>query len=147
MQTSSARYSSEILPERRHRRAVLASGVRLAALGAAVLVTMPIPIWIRSAAAALWLGYSGVSGLRLAKTYRSVAGYRIFADGSAEVVRTDGRRVVARLAAGTVLLPRFAWLRLSAPELGPLAELVAGDPRSSQQWRRFQVICRHVAAC
>ncbi len=125
----------------------MASGFSLSVLGVGVLATMPVPVWIKGITVALWIGYAAASSVTLARRYREVAGYRIFADGSAEIVRHDGRRVVAQLAAGTVILPRFAWLRLKGPAGGPLSELVAGDSRSSQQWRRFQVICRHVAAC
>ena len=148
MQPSSDRYSSEILPDRRLRRAVLGSGAAFALLGAGVLATLPLPIGMRLPAAALWLCVSVAGLARLRGEYRATAGYRFYADGSAEIVRVDGRRVAGRLEPGTFLLPRLAWLRVSAPGgSGAVGELVAGDPRTSQQWRRFQVICRHLAAC
>ena len=147
MQPSSVRYSSEILPERKLRRIVLGSGAVLALLGAGVLATLPLPIAVTIPAAALCLGVSAAHCLRLHLRYRRIAAYRLYADGSAEIVRTDGRRLIGRLAPGTFLLPKLAWLRIRAPGGGDVAELVAGDARRSQQWRRFQVICRHVAAC
>ena len=147
MQPSSARYSSEILPERRLRLIVVGSGLALSLLGAAVLAAMPLNLWLKLAGIAGWLAYSVWSGLKILGRYRSVVRYRIFADGTVELVRADGHIVSGRLGPGTVLLPRLAWLRVSLPAGGAMAELLAGDPRTSQQWRRFQVICRHVAAC
>ncbi len=126
---------------------MLGSGFVLTMLGAAVIAVMPVPIWLRTMILSLWLVWSAAAGARLVRRYREITGYRIYADGTAEIIHADGRRVVAQLAAGTVLLPRLAWLRLRGPGGGRLSELVSGDPRASQQWRRFQVICRHVAAC
>ena len=147
MQPSSDRYSSEILPEPGLRHVVLGSGLAFALLGAGVLATLPVPMAVRALAAVLWLCGSLANVWRILSTYRGIAGFRLYSDGSAELIRPDGRRVVGQLAPGTFVLRRLAWFRVSVPGRGTVAELVAGDPRSSQQWRRFQVICRHVAAC
>lgn len=147
MQPSSDRYSSEITPEPGLRGVVLGSGLVFALLGAGVLATLPGPLAVRALAAVLWLCGSLASVRRLLLTYRGIAGFRLYSDGSAELIRPDGRRIIGQLAPGTFVLRRLAWLRVSVPGRGPVGELVAGDPRTSQQWRRFQVICRHVAAC
>ena len=147
MQPSSDRYSSEILPDRGLRLVVLVSGLAFALLGAGVFVTLPLPIGVRVLAAAIWLCGSVASCARLGRRYRGIAGYRVYPDGSAEIVRADGRRVAGQLTPGTFLLPGLAWLRVTATGGEAVAELVAGNPRTSQHWRRFQVICRHLAAC
>ncbi len=126
---------------------MLGSGLAFALAGTVILATLPLPIGASAAAAVLWLSGSLTNAERLRRRYRGIRGYRLYADGSVDIVRADGRRVVGRLAPGTFLLPRLAWLRVTPPEGGPVAELVAGDPRTSQHWRRFQVICRHVSAC
>ncbi len=126
---------------------MLGSGVAFALLGAGVFATLPLPIGLRLLAAAIWLIGSVASCVRLGRRYRGIAGYRVYQDGTAEIVRADGRRVAGRLIAGTFLLPGLAWLRVGVAGSGPVAELVAGNLRTSQQWRRFQVICRHLAAC
>ncbi len=126
---------------------MLGSGLAFALLGAGVLATLPLPIGVRLPFAAAWLLCSIASSARLMKRYRGISGYRIYADGSAEIVRADGRRAIGRLVPGTFLLPRLAWLRVRVAGDGAVGELIAGDSRTSQQWRRFQVICRHLSAC
>ena len=126
---------------------MLGSGLLFALAGAGVFLTLPLPIVVTVPAAILWLCVSVASCIGLRRKYGRIAGYRLYADGSAEIVRADGRRIVGRIAPGTFLLPRLAWLRVSTPGSGRVAELISGDARAGQQWRRFQVICRHLAAC
>ena len=126
---------------------VLVSGLTFALLGLAVILLAALPGWPGWLGAVIWLAFSVIGGLRLSRRYRRVVSYRLYADGSVEFSNRDGSRSVGRLAPGTVLLPRLAWLRLRGPNRAIWGELVAGDSRTDEQWRRFQVICRHVAAC
>lgn len=123
------------------------SALAFALLGLVIILTMPLPAWSRSVAVFIWLGYSTLGGLTLSRHYQRIVGYRLYADGSIDLTHRDGSHSTGRLAAGTVLLPRLGWLRVRGSGRSAWGELVVGDCRTSEQWRRFQVICRHVVAC
>ena len=94
-----------------------------------------------------WLLLTGREIVRLAVAFHRNAGYRLYADGSVDILSHRGGRRRATLAAGSLVLGGVAWLRFQ-PASGPCsAELLAGNSRKDQDWRRLQVICRLLAAC
>ncbi len=126
---------------------MLLSGLLFTLLGLVVILTSPLPGWPKSLASLSWLGCLVFGIFGLLSRYRRIVGYRLYADGSVEFTYRDGSRGTGQLASGTVLLPGLAWLRVRASHAAAWGELVAGDSRTSKQWRRFQVICRHVGPC
>jgi hypothetical protein len=83
---------------------------------------------------ALWRGYAASGALRIA------------AGGQVERQTPDGAWEPATLCAGSLVLARFAWLRIAAAGGRPYAELVSARSHASEDWRRLQVIWRHIGA-
>ncbi|MDH3747221.1 MAG: hypothetical protein OER97_03355 [Gammaproteobacteria bacterium] len=144
---SSATYSASIQPNLRLRYLVLGSGMLLAAIGALVILLLPLVAHWRAVLLAAWLVMVVTELLLSWRAYRESLSYRLYCDGSIDVMRpTRGPRAAA-FAAGSVIGTRLAWLRVRAADGACWGELIAGNPRKNKEWRRFQVICRLVGAC
>ncbi len=114
--------------------------------GLLVIVTLPLaPAW-RWACAAAWLAASVLRLARLLWGFARCDRIRLVADGSLAVTRVRGPAVPARLLPGSVVLSSLAWLRIGFDDGGDSVELLAGDARKSDAWRRLQVIWRHLGA-
>jgi hypothetical protein len=141
---SSTPFSIELTPELRLRRIVLASGAALGGAGVLVMMTLPVAAHWRWLGASLW----GLVGLReiliIASGYRRYRRIRIDSSGALELLRTQGGWMSAELLAGSVVLQNLAWLRFRLPGGLPCAELLQGNMRENESWRRFQLIWRHL---
>jgi hypothetical protein len=89
---------------------------------------------------------------RCSQSVSKALAYEISGDGSVRVLTSAGRSFAARIAPGTTVAGRFAWLRFRSPGLRAWGELVIGPPGVDKQlknkdWRHLQVICRHLSAC
>ena len=126
------------------RAVVLATGMVAGIVGIAVGSSLPLNAGLRWAAAAGWLAYSLLELWRLARAYRIVASLAVAADRSVELVLRDGERIAARLEPGSLILPQLAWLRLKTDCGLRYGELLRGNSRKNKDWRRLQVIRRHV---
>ena len=142
----STAYSAELDPDRRLRQLVLASGTVLAALGLLLLLTMNLPAWLRAVASVAWSLASALEIVRLRRSYRRYQRFRFDASGSWQVRDTAGDWHAAELLTGSVLLQRLGWLRLRIAGGVTLVELCRGDARTNRDWRRLQVLWRHVGA-
>ena len=144
---SSSEFSAELRPDRRLRALVLATGAMLALVGAAALATLPWPGTARLLAGGLWVLGAGAELLRLGRVYRRFTAYRVYENGQVALLAAHGVRRTGVLAPGSVVSGRIAWLRIRAGGGPAWAELLAGERRESQQWRRFHVIFRHLDPC
>ncbi len=126
---------------------MLGSGVLLGLVGALIIALLPLAVRWRVALAAGWTGVAAAGLARTAGAYRRSIGYRLYADGSIDVLLPGSGRVAAVYAAGSVILPRVAWLSVRAADGYRWGELIAGNPRKNKEWRRLLVICRLVPAC
>jgi len=66
--------------------------------------------------------------------------------GQFAVLKNSEYWVPASLMTGSVLLRKLGWVRLKDESGRVFVELVRGDARLSHDWRRFQVIWRHIGA-
>jgi len=147
---SSTAYFAEIRPDPVLRRIVLASGVALALVGVPLIRILPIALEIRAIAVIIWaaLAVRELSRARLA--WNTCQALRFFADGTIAVLAPGQIWRPAVLLSGGVLLRKMGWIRLSF-ELPTgrkliLGELLRGDGRRGTDWRRLQVIWRHIGA-
>ena len=134
------------MPDARLRRLVLASGGVLCLAGLGFVPMLPISVPLKLVLAAAWFVLCSVEWHAFRRGYARSGCLRITAGGSVERQSLDGTWQPAALAAGSVVLPRAAWLRIKPPGMRPYAELVTGDCRRSEEWRRLQVIWRHIGA-
>ena len=143
---SSITYWAELHPETRLRRLVLVSGVLLLAGGVVMVSLIDGSTAWKIAGGSVWTGVSGYRLWQLGHAYAVNGILRLGADGSLEIEGLDGRRHAATLDSGSFVLQRFAWLRISPSTGTAYGELVRGNARESEEWRRFQVIWRHIGA-
>lgn len=149
MRVSSSTYSACLYPEPLLRAVVLAAAVTAGLAGIAVItllppILLPLGVSFRWVAAVVWLAYSLLELWRLVRAYRIVASLAVAADRSVELVGRDGERIAARLQPSSLILPRLAWLRLKTDCGLRYGELLCGNSRKNKDWRRLQVIRRHV---
>ena len=118
----------------------------LSLVGLGFVPLLPVSGELKTGCAAVWLGLCGHEWVALWRGYTRSRGLRIAAGGHVERECRDGSWQPARLCAGSIVLPRVAWLRIDPPNMSPYAEPLRGDCSESEDWRRLQVIWRHVGA-
>ena len=143
---SSTAFSADLHPEPGLRGLVLASGLLLAALGVLLAVHVEVGTSARAVLALVWLCTVGRELWCLLRAFKRVGKLRLYPGGRVEIQRRDGGAQAARLAAGSIVLPGLAWLRVRTGDGLRFAELLQGNSRESEEWRRFQVIWRHIGA-
>ena len=143
---SSTAYFAEITPEPFLRRIVLWSGVTLAVAACLIILSLPVATWLRLAGCGLWVAMAGWELRQLQRAWRACRRLRFWAGGDIELLEGDGQWHAASLEAGSVLLRKAGWIRLRNRRGGRYGELLRGDARSCADWRRLQVIWRHVGA-
>lgn len=108
---------------------------------------MTIPALPRLLLAVFWIN-AGMSELyRLSRCYQQYSRIRIDSDGALAVLAPSGQWRDAALGNGSVVLGRLAWLRIRLRDGHRCGELLAGNRRQDESWRRFQVIWRHLGGC
>ena len=100
----------------------------------------------RLAAAGLWLVASGYDIDRLWRAYRRYRSLRLDCEGRLELRNRRGEWRAARLLPGSLVLRHFGWIRVRDEHGAVFAEPVRGRCRDSRDWRRLQVLWRHVGA-
>ena len=143
---SSQKFSSELEPQSRLRFLVRATGLLAGCAGIPVILGMPFGPLVRGALVLAWLVRVAVDVGRLILAQRDCLGIRIFPGGTAQIVTAGHCCIAATIMPGSVVTKRFAWLRLDADNGRRYRELVRGSCPQNDDWRRFQVIWRHLGA-
>ena len=143
---SSTEYSAEIKPDPRLRRLVAGSGALLGLVGILVILGLPAEWWIRLALSAAWLAASVREQRVLQRGWAACVALRFSASGEISLLEPDREWHPASLANGGILLRKLGWIRLKDRQGTVFSELLRGDDRASPDWRRLQVIWRHVGA-
>jgi hypothetical protein len=143
---SFATYSATLLVDRRLRAGVLGSGVVFLAAGVAVITGLPLAPALRACTIAAWSAGLAYELWYTAQAFRSTLAVVIYPDGGLELLRADDSRASGRLATGSMPLARYAWLRVAVPGRRSWGEPFDSRTQDREQWRRFQVICRHLSA-
>ena len=143
---SSHIYSAELTPDPLLRRVVLWSGAGATLVGIILITALPIAAHWRAATGIAWLLLNGHDLVLIAKGNKRCKRIRLLQNGAAEVLTPTGSWVAVTLLAGSIVLPRIAWLRFAADDGSRYAELIRGKRAQNQHWRRLQVIWRHLGA-
>ncbi len=109
-------------------------------------VPLPAPGAVKLLGAAAWLLVGGRDLWLIAAGYKRCARIRLNHDGSVQVWSRNGRCVAATLAAGSVVTSGFAWLRIELTGDRNCRLLLRRNAAQSKDWRRLQVIWRHLGA-
>lgn len=140
----SGTYSTELNPDRRLRKLVIGAGAAVSALGVVAIWTLPWPLPFRLLAVSAWTAAAAADLVRTLSGFGRCNGIRIEAGGEVALLAPDGRWTVARLQPGSIVLGSLAWLRLESADGIRFGELLRGDARETEEWRRFQVIWKHL---
>ena len=117
-----------------------------ALLGAAVIAGLEAPLAMRVGGIIAFPAIVGIQLAVLRRGWSQCVAFRVCADGAVRVLGPDGEWSAGRLEPDGMLLRRWGWIRLRAESGRPFAEPVRGSCRESREWRRLQVIWRHVGA-
>lgn len=115
-------------------------------LGVITILSLPIDILLCAVAATLWCLLGSAELHFIAAAQRRFSRIRIFSDGRCELLDRDRTWQAAKLTSACVVLSRQAWLQVQPDSGRCYRELVRGDARENKQWRRLQVIWRHLGA-
>lgn len=137
---------TELTPEPRLRGLVLVSGWLACALGSAVIFLLPVPWLVRIAAAGGWVIVNGRELAAVYDGYRRYRRVRFYSSGDIELQTDAGDWQAAQLVNGSIVLGGIAWLRMQTCDGRRFAELLRGKSRKNEDWRRFQVIWRHLGS-
>lgn len=139
-------YFAELRPDPALRCLVLWSGALLAFAGLAVIATLGLPVALRLSGGGVWLAVMGAQVWTLRCGWHRCRALRLYADATLAVLGADGVWRPGRLESDSVVLRRWAWIRLRAASGLAFAEPLRGSCRGSRDWRRLQVIWRHIGA-
>jgi len=139
-------YSSCLRPDPWLRIAVLNSGRVLVAIGLAVIVTLDLDVALRGAACLVFFAIGRFELQQVERGFDACIAIRLSADGAVALCSQDREWRPGTLQTGSVVLRHFAWLRVRTIDGRNYVELLRGDTRRSVQWRRLQVIWRHIGA-
>jgi len=124
----------------------LTSGRLLVAAGLVLILVLAIDVPLRALGCLFWASIGWFELRRLQLGFDSCHGIRINSNGEIMILDMDREWVPGTLQTGSVLLRRLGWLRLQGSSGQLFLELIRGDARQSQDWRRLQVIWRHIGA-
>lgn len=125
---------------------MLASGWLLTLAGTVIALHTELPPLLRAALVAAWLVHAGASLLRQAAGCNRVRRIVISNGGSVHCRGRDGP-FPARLLAGSVVLARFAWLRLELPGGDVYGEWLSETCCGEHAWRRLRVLSEFGGLC
>jgi hypothetical protein len=143
---SSNAYSASLTPDPWSRIVVLTSGRLLIAAGVALILVLAIDVPLRALGCLIWVAIGWFELRRLQLGFDACNGIRIDSNGEIAILNNDQEWVPGTLQTGSVLLRQLGWLRLQSSSGQFFLELIRGDARQSQDWRRLQVIWRHIGA-
>ena len=143
---SSTTFVAELTPDSELRRCFVAGILLCCAVGVWTVSSLAISAELRWLGGAAWLfAVLARGGIMLASQLRYPT-IRLHADGSALLQNAAGDWCAAKMSGNCVVLANFAWLDLKLADKTRYTTLVRGKSRESQQWRRLQVIWRHMGS-
>jgi hypothetical protein len=125
---------------------VLLSGILLCVVGLVLILGLALPAPAIGLGVAFWIYFALLEISVLAREFRKSHGLKVYPDCLLLRLDRERRWRPVRLLPGSVVLPRLAWIRFETECGIRAAELLRGNCRESDNWRRLQVIWRHVGA-
>ena len=143
---SSNSYSARLTPDPWLQIIVLTSGRVLYAIGIVLILILPLHPTLRAAGCLFWLILANWETSRLQRGFGQCVEIRIYASGDVEIADDNADWSPASLLPGSLVLRKRAWLRLQTLDGRTIVQPLRGNTREDQEWRRLQVIWRHVGA-
>ena len=143
---SSNSYSTCLTPDPWLRIGILTSGRLLVAVGLVLVLTFELDAAMRAVICLVWVAGGRYELVQIERGFESLTAIRLSSGGEIAILNNDQEWLPVTLQTGSVVLRNIAWLRLRAANGDNFVELLRGDARQSQDWRRLQVIWRHIGA-
>ena len=143
---SSSTYSVCLTPDPRLRRLIDRSGIAFALFGVILIWQLPQPLWMLLSGTVAWLAMYAWQIRRLRYGWRACRAIRALPGPTFEVQNRNGDWLPAELKSGSFVIGFVAWLRLSTNDSEEIVELLLRSRRRCNNWRRLQVIWRHIGA-
>jgi hypothetical protein len=143
---SSNAYSASLTPDPWLRILVLTSGRLLIAAGLVLILNLAVDTGLRFLGCLVWGAFGRFELKRLQQGFDACSAIRVDSNGEFSVLKNHDNWVPASLMTGSALLRKLGWMRLQDETGQVFLELIRGDARQSQDWRRLQVIWRHIGA-
>lgn len=124
----------------------MATGVGALLCGALAIAVLPVAGAWQLWGTAAWMVIGGRDLWLIAAGYKQCARIRLHHDGSVQTWTVNGGCEAAVLCAGSVVTRRFAWLRIELAHARRPAVLLRRKTAQNKDWRRLQVIWRHLGA-
>lgn len=118
----------------------------LGLLGEVLILIMNLPAWLTVCGSLGWAGWTLLEAWQLWRSQCRYRRLRLTVDGGLQVLDASGDWHPAELRPGSVLLRRLGWLRVRVAGRETFGELLRGDCDTDRDWRRAQVLWRHVGA-
>ena len=128
------------------RQIVVAAAWAAMSLGLITIISLPIDGLLRAAGSSVWLTAMGRELIVISSAHKRFGRIRIHSDGQVELHDNDGHWQAATIGNGSIVLPKLAWLRIKPASGGRYNVLLRRNSLQSEQWRRLQVIWRHLGA-
>jgi len=114
--------------------------------GNLLIISLPLPTIASLVGMALWslISVRELRALRCA--WAGCVALRITANGDVGVLGPNLEWRSAQLVSGSILLRKAGWIRLKTGSGRVFAELVRAGGQRGRDWRRLQVIWRHIGA-
>ena len=122
------------------------SGITLGGSGAVLILRLPLPWFGLLLGSMIWLMVSVWELRRFSHNAECCRRLRVAADGSVLSLDVNGVWQPGRLLPGSIVLRRVGWIRVMHGGGRKSARLFRGHCRESEDWRRLQVIWRHIGA-
>ena len=139
-------YSAELQVDPILRRFVILSGIGLLLAGVAAAMTLPVPPPQRAIVALAWAAWTAWSIWRLNGRWGTYVALRVSADRRVRLCDRNGEWRDATLVPGSILLQDWGWIRLRTGGGLAFAEPLSASRQNRRDWRRLQVIWRHIGA-
>ncbi len=143
---SSTIFSSDLTPDPAARRVVIGTGVIAVIGGFAAIAGLSIGARWQVMLAAGWLLLGGRDLWLILQGFRHCTRIRVDPAGQLTVFAPDRCCAAATISNGSVVLRHLAWLRFRTSDGRQHAELLRRKSAQSEDWRRLQVIWRHLGA-
>lgn len=140
---SSAGYETRLAPDRRSRRALVAGCLAADACGLLLLVILRVPIALKLALVLLWIAVAAVDTRRRLLGMSRIDRIVMSADHGLRGGRAGQPDRPLELLPGSVVLERWAWLRLRFEDGLAHGELLRRASAGREAWRRLNLIWRH----
>jgi hypothetical protein len=128
------------------RITVLTSGRLLIAAGLVLILTFDLDTTIRVVGCFVWFVAGRYEIVGIERGFESCNAVRLSSDGDIAVLNNDQEWLPVTLQTGSIVLRNYAWLRMQTENGEKFVELLRGNARQSEDWRRLQVIWRHIGA-